>query len=89
MYIDALAKAGAALGLDYETAVALAQETAKGAASLSMQSNKSLEELRIAVCSPGGSTIEGVKSFVDSDLDGVVKKALDCAYKRNKELAGE
>lgn len=89
MYIDALAKAGAALGLDHETAVALAQETAKGAASLSMQSNKSLEELRIAVCSPGGSTIEGVKSFVDSDLDGVVKKALDCAYKRNKELAGE
>lgn len=89
MYIDALAKAGEALGLDYETAVALAQGTAKGAASLSMQSDQSLEDLRIAVCSPGGSTIEGVKSFWESDLDGVVKAALDSAYRRNKELAGE
>ena len=89
MYMEALAKAGESLGLDCETAIMLAQETAKGAASLSIQSDKSLEELRISVCSPGGSTIEGVKSFVDSDLDGIVKKALDCAYKRNKELAGE
>lgn len=89
MYIEALAKAGESLGLDRDMAVMLAQETAKGASSLSIQSDKSLEELRISVCSPGGSTIEGVKSFIDSDLDGVVKTALDCAYKRNKELAGE
>ncbi len=89
MYIEALAKAGESLGLDYETSVMLAKETAKGAASLSIQSERSLEDLRISVCSPGGSTIEGVKSFMASDLDGVVKTALDCAYRRNKELAGE
>lgn len=89
MYMEALAKAGESLGLERETAIMLAEETAKGAAALSIHSDKSLEDLRISVCSPGGSTIEGVKSFIDSDLDGIVKKALDCAYKRNKELAGE
>ncbi len=89
MYIEALAKAGESLGLDYDMAVMLAQETARGAASLSIHSDRSLEDLRISVCSPGGSTIEGVKSFAESDLDGVVKTALDCAYRRNKELAGE
>lgn len=89
MYMEALAKAGESLGLDRETAVMLAQETAKGSAALSIRSDKSLEDLRISVCSPGGSTIEGVKSFMASDLDGIVKTALDAAYKRNKELAGE
>ena len=52
MYIEALAKAGESLGLDRETAVMLAKETAKGAASLSIESDKSLEDLRISVCSP-------------------------------------
>lgn len=89
MFIEAMAKAGESLGLDGKMAKMLAQETAKGAAALTVQSNKSLEELRVSVCSPGGSTIEGVKAFVESDLDAVVKNALDCAYKRNKELAGE
>ena len=89
MYIDAMAKAGVKLGLDYDTAAALAKATARGAALLSECSDASLEDLRIAVCSPGGSTIEGVKSFWESDLDGVVDKALTCAFCRTKELAGE
>lgn len=89
MYIDALAKAGEALGLDYETAATLAKATCRGAAALSEESPASLEELRVAVCSPGGSTIEGVRKLWDSDLDGVVKDALNAAYRRTKELSGE
>ncbi len=89
MYIDAMAKAGEALGLDYETAATLAKATARGAATLSEQSEASLEDLRIAVCSPGGSTIEGVKSLEESELNQVVNKALTAAFKRTKELAGE
>lgn len=87
MYIDAMAKAGEKLGLDYETAATLAKATTRGSALLSEVSNKSLEDLRIAVCSPGGTTIEGVKSLWESDLDDVVEKALQAAYDRSVELA--
>ena len=75
------------LGLDYETAATLAKATCRGSALLSEVSDKSLEDLRIAVCSPGGTTIEGVKSLWESDLDGVVEKALQAAYDRSVELA--
>ena len=87
MYIDAMAKAGEKLGLDYETAATLAKATCRGSALLSERSDKSLEDLRIAVCSPGGTTIEGVESLWASDLDGVVEKALQAAYDRSIELA--
>ncbi len=87
MFMDALARAGEALGLDYQTATALAIATARGSASLARASSDSLEELRVKVCSPGGSTIEGVKSFQENDLDNVVKEALGAAYNRTKELS--
>lgn len=89
MYIEAMAKAGEKLGLDKETAEILAKATVRGSALLSEQSEQSLEDLRVAVCSPGGTTIEGVKSLWDSDLDDVVEKALKAAYDRSKELAKE
>jgi pyrroline-5-carboxylate reductase len=39
------------------------------------------------VCSPGGSTIEGVKSFRKDDLDAVTQRALKAAYDRTLELS--
>lgn len=89
MYIDAMAKAGEKLGLDRETAATLAKATTRGSALLSELSEQTLEDLRIAVCSPGGTTIEGVKSLWASDLDGVVEKALQAAYDRSLELAAK
>ena len=70
-----------------ETAATLAKATCRGSALLSELSDRSLEDLRIAVCSPGGTTIEGVESLWASDLDGVVEKALKAAYDRSVELA--
>ncbi len=87
MYIEALAKAGENLGLSRETAESLAKTTARGSAALSITSDESLKTLRERVCSPGGSTIEGVKSLLESDLDGVVERALNAAFNRTKELA--
>lgn len=87
MYIDALAKAGEKLGLSYEMAADLAKATVKGSADLSEVSPNTLEELRVAVCSPGGSTIEGVRSFQASDLNDIVEDALTAAFNRTKELA--
>ncbi len=87
MYIDAMAKAGEKLGLDYETAATLAKATARGSAILSERSDKTLEDLRIAVCSPGGTTIEGVKVLEKAGLDDIVDDALKAAFDRSIELA--
>ena len=57
-----------------------------GAAKLAMSSEETLEALRVKVCSPGGSTIEGVKSFEENGLSEIVEKALTASFIRTKEL---
>ena len=64
-----------------------AAETLIGAAEMVKSQGISPKELAQKVCSPGGTTIEGVKSLWESDLDGVVEKALQAAYDRSVELA--
>ena len=86
MFIDAMARGGAEAGLAYEDALTLAASTAMGAAKMIETSGKSPEDLRIAVCSPGGSTIEGVKSLFADELESKVKAAIAASYKRTKEL---
>ena len=43
-------------------------------------------DLRVAVCSPGGSTIEGVKSLQRDNIEKIVSDAVTASYKRNIEL---
>jgi pyrroline-5-carboxylate reductase len=87
MFMEALVNAGKKLGLDEKTARVYAEQTMRGAATLSASSELSLEQLRINVCSPGGSTIEGVKVFEERELSDMVFEALKASYIRTKELA--
>ena len=86
MFLEAMQEKGIALGLDGEKARLYAQQTMLGAASLAMASEESLETLRVRVCSPGGSTIEGVKVFQNRKLYDIVDEALGASFKRTKEL---
>ncbi len=86
MFAEALTNAGVSCGLDEATAKKLALSTLKGASTLALSSELSLEKLRQNVCSPGGSTIEGVKVFEREDLSGMTEKAVAASYKRNIEL---
>lgn len=86
MVIDALSKGGMNCGLSREASLLLAEQTLIGTAKLLMESKGDPAALRDAVCSPGGSTIEGVRSL---DKDGVTEmfcRAVDASYKRNIEL---
>jgi pyrroline-5-carboxylate reductase len=89
MFLEAMQEKGIALGLDGEKARLYAQQTMLGAASLAMASEESLETLRVRVCSPGGSTIEGVKVFQSRGLYGTVSEALGASFKRTKELGNK
>lgn len=86
MFIDALAKAGEKHGLSHEQALLYAKQTVLGSAKLAISSEETPEVLRKRVCSPGGSTIEGVRSFEADGLERIVEKALSASYKRNLEL---
>lgn len=87
MFIDALTRGGIESGLPRECAQSLATQTLLGAARLLQRSEKQPDELKTAVCSPAGSTIEGVHSLEDADFYRVVADAVKASYKRAKELS--
>ncbi len=86
MFAEALVKGGVACGLKEETAKTLALATLEGAARLAAESEDDLATLRKNVCSPGGSTIEGVKIFEERGLYDIGEEAVIAAYKRSVEL---
>ncbi len=86
MFIEALADGGVSIGLSREKAILYAAATMEGAAKLLLESGKHPGELKDAVCSPGGSTIMGVKALEDNGLRSAAVNAVVKAYERNKEL---
>ena len=88
MFIDALAKGGKSCGLNAEKARMYAEITCAGAAKLSQNqaTNKTCEQLKNDVCSPGGSTVEGVRALEEENFAKSCENAVKAAYKRTKEL---
>lgn len=86
LFAKHLASAGEACGLEPEKAIKYAAQTLSGAAELLLSSEHSADELIDMVCSPGGSTIEGVKSFNASSFEEDIKKAVKASFDKTKFL---
>lgn len=86
MFIEALADGGVMSGLPRDKAMMYAAETLIGASEVVKQTGRHPGELKDAVCSPGGSTIEGVKALEDGAMRGVVSSAVTAAYKKTLAL---
>lgn len=86
MFIEAMADGGVKCGLTREAAIRYATETLIGAASVVRVTAKHPEELKDAVCSPGGSTIEGVHALEAGAFRATVIDAVVSAYERTREL---
>ncbi len=63
LFLDALANGGVSCGLPYPQALALAAQTMIGAAEMALASGKHPGKLQSEVCSPGGTTIAGVRAL--------------------------
>ena len=87
--IGAMKSAGVDSGFDPEAAETLAAQTFKGAAETVLRSERSIDELIDAVCSPGGTTIEGMELLWDSDVDAEIAAAVHAAEDRSREMADE
>ena len=88
LLIDMLAKTGAKLGLDSETALTLALETARGSAAVALAENEDMATLIARVRSPGGTTAAALDSLDGDDVRGIFERALTAARDRGAELAG-
>lgn len=85
--IEALKNSGEELGLSEEDAQTMAAQTLKGASELVLESDKDLEDLVDMVCSPKGTTIEGVKILNEEKVQNALEKAVKAAAERSKELS--
>lgn len=86
MFAEALSDGAVACGLPRDKATLYAAGTLLGSAQMILKSGKHPEKLKDDVCSPGGSTIMGVKALEDEGLRSAAMNAVIAAYKRTKEL---
>lgn len=84
-FTEALAEAGAALGLDAEDARTLAVRTAAGAGELMIRSGDDPATLRDNVTSPAGTTEAALKHF--GPLAGMLAEATRANVQRSREMS--
>lgn len=85
--LEAMAEKGAELGLDFDSAKALATQTMMGAAALAQKTGLNPAELRKQVTSPGGTTERAIAVLRKQDLDSTLRDAMDAVVARAAELS--
>ena len=89
LFMEAMQTAGTELGLPADTARLLTLQTAFGAARMALESPEDAGTLRRHVTSPGGTTEAAINILQQGELEDLVRRALQGAARRSKELAGE
>lgn len=86
LFIEALAKGGIDLGLEEDTALELASQTAIGAANMILQTGKPPEILRKEVTTPGGCTAVGLDVLAEGKVFDILVKTVKATAKKAFEL---
>ena len=85
-FIEALADGGVMAGLPRQQALTYAAQMVLGAAAMVLESGKHPGHLKDEVCSPGGSTIQGVRVLEERGFRGAVMDAVIAAYEKSTAL---
>lgn len=85
-FLEALADGGVACGLPRDQALEYAAQMLMGSAKLVLSSRQHPGTLKDAVCSPGGSTIQGVRTLEQRGFRGAVMDAVIAAFEKTKKM---
>jgi len=86
---EAMIEAGILLGLGRETSTQLVVQTMLGTAKLLRDEKVHPVELREAVTSPGGTTIQAIRVLEEAGVRAAFLNAIQAAMERSRELADE
>lgn len=86
LFIDALARAAVRYGMPRDKALAVSAQTVFGSAKMILDSSVHPQELIDRVCSPGGTTIEGIAALQKDGFEAAVADAVKAAVEKDKRL---
>ena len=86
MFIDSLARAAVKNGMPKNVALEVAAGAVLGSAKMILESDEHPWQLVDQVCSPGGTTIEGVTSLQNDGFESAVMDAVQAAIDKDKRL---
>lgn len=86
MFADALISGVEKLGIEKQLAIKLAGQMLIGSGKMILETGEDPNKLKEDVCSPGGSTIEGIKIMENNNLKQIMEDALKASYEKNKKL---
>ena len=86
LFLEALSDGGVACGLPRQKALEYAAQAIAGTAQLYLATKTHPGAMKDAVCSPGGSTIAGVRALEQGGFRAAAMQAVEAACKRGSEL---
>ena len=86
LFVEALADGAVACGLPRDKALLYAARTVEGAGRMAAESGKHPGALKDAVCSPGGTTIQGVRALEEGGFRAAAMEAVIAAYEKTLQL---
>ena len=85
-FMHNIAMAGVKEGIPYSKALSIVSGTMESAAKLQKATGKGAIDLETMVCSPRGTTIEGVKALTDGGFASIVQEAVVRTVRKSEEM---
>lgn len=85
-FMEGLIKEALVEGMDPEQALEILRSTMRGSAEYLSQSKSSPKDLIEKVCSPGGTTIEGINSLNEDHFQAIIARAVRKTINKDKGI---
>lgn len=89
MFLEALESVAIDNNISKQDARLMACQMLKGSAAYAMEQEQDMYKLVQSICSPNGTTIEGVNVLKNNDFENIIKKAILAAKKRSEQISGD